>query len=63
MCLSTAYFSRQGEKELLLKEVASVKAADGKLQLRTLFGEQKEVKAKVKEIEFLSHSILLVSEE
>jgi len=63
MCLSTAYFDRQDERELLLEEVASVKVEDGRLQLRTLFGEQKEVRAKIKEIDFLSHNMLLESLE
>jgi len=63
MCLSTAYFDRQDKRELLLGEVASVKVEDGRLQLRTLFGEQKEVRAKIKEIDFLSHNMLLESLE
>ncbi|MBA7561673.1 hypothetical protein ES708_03312 [subsurface metagenome] len=63
MCLSTVYFDRQDKKELLLKEVASVKVEDGKLQLRTLFGEHKEIRARIKEIDFLSHNMLLESLE
>ena len=57
MCLAKAYIG--SEKELLLEEIASVKAKDGKLLLTTLFGEQSEIEASIKEIDFRSSSILL----
>ena len=59
MCLSKAYFDRGGRKEVLLEEVASIVVSGGKLQLKTLFGEQKEIDARIKEIDLLTHSILL----
>jgi predicted RNA-binding protein len=59
MCLSKVYFNRGGRKEVLLEEVASVTVDDGRLQLKTLFGEQKEIDARIKEIDLLAHSILL----
>lgn len=61
MCLSKAYVDRDGKRELLLEEVVSIKVKDGKLLLRTLFGEQKEIGANISEIDFLTHSILLES--
>jgi len=59
MCLSKVYFDRGGKKEVLLDEVASVVVDDGKLRLKTLFGEQQEIDARIKEIDLVSHSILL----
>lgn len=59
MCLSKAYVDRDGKRELLLEEVVSIKVKDGKLLLRTLFGEQKEIGANISEIDFLTHSIFL----
>ncbi len=59
MCLSKAYVDRNGNRELLIEEVAFVKVDGEKLLLRTLFGEQKEIGASIKEIDFLSHSIFL----
>ncbi len=59
MCLSKAYVDRNGKRELLMEEVASVKIEGEKLLLRTLFGEQKEIKADIREINFLTHSIVL----
>jgi predicted RNA-binding protein len=59
MCLSKVYFERGGKKEILLDDVASVTVDDGKLQLKTLFGEQKEIDARIKEIDLMAHTILL----
>jgi len=59
MCLSKAYVDRNGKRELVMEEVASVEFGDDKLLFKTLFGEQKEVKGSIKEIDFLTHSIVL----
>ena len=59
MCLSKAYIDRNGERELLMGEVASVEVQDGKLLVKTLFGEQKEIEASIREINFVSNSIVL----
>jgi len=59
MCLSKAYVDRNGKRELLVADIASVKIEDKKLLLRTLFGEQKEIVANIREIDFLTHSIVL----
>ena len=59
MCLSKVYVERQGKRELLMEEVASVGVKGDRLLLRTLFGEQKEIVANIREIDFLSRSIIL----
>ena len=59
MCLSKAYVDRNGRVELLIEEIASVKFEGEKLLLKTLFGEQKEIGANIREIDFLTHSIFL----
>ncbi len=59
MCLSKAYFERDGSRELLMEEVASIDIQDDKLLLKTLFGEEKEVAANIKQINFMTHDILL----
>ena len=63
MCLSKVYFDRGGRKEILFDEVASVIVDDGRLQLKTLFGEQKEINARIKEIDLVGHSIRLEEPE
>ena len=59
MCLAKAYVSGNGEKELLLAEIASLKFKDGKLLVTTHFGEQREMAANIREIDFMSSSITL----
>jgi len=59
MCLSKAYFEKNGGRELLLEEIASVEIEDNKLLFKTLFGEQKEVQAGIKQIDFMTHAIIL----
>ena len=59
MCLSKVYIVRNGNRELLMEEVASVDTKEDKLLFKTLFGEQKEVGARIREIDFLTHTILL----
>lgn len=59
MCLAKAYLSKNGKRELLMQEIAYMGVGDEKLLLRTLFGEQKEVEAKLREIDFATSSIIL----
>lgn len=59
MCLSKVYVIKNGKRELVLSEVASLKVAANKLQLTTLLDEQKEIQASIREIDFLTHSIIL----
>jgi len=59
MCLAKAYIGAKGERELLMEEIASLKAADGKLLVTTLFGEQREIEADISEIDFMASSIIL----
>ena len=63
MCLSKVYVDRDGKKELLIEEIASVNIEDDKLLFKTLFGEEKEVKANIRQIDFMTHSIFLEREE
>ena len=59
MCLSRAYVARNGERGLLMEDVASVEIRDDKLLLKTLFGEEKEIEANIKKIDFVARSIIL----
>ena len=59
MCLAKAYLKGTERDELFLEEVALVRMGQGKLSLRTLFGEEKEIEAVIREIDFMKSSILL----
>ncbi len=63
MCLSKAYVDTAGKRELLMEEVASLGFDKDKLWLKTLFGEEKEVAAKIKQIDFMTHAIILEKPE
>ena len=62
MCLAKAYLVKDSTKELVMEEVAYIEVGQRKLVLRTIFGEQREVAARVKQIDFASSSIFLESE-
>ena len=59
MCLSKVYIDRNDKRELLLEEIASVEIEGDKLLFKTLFGEQKEIEANIRQIGFLSHSLVV----
>lgn len=59
MCLAKAYLSANGGSELLLEEVTNLKIEGKMLHLRTLFGEQKEIAAAVREVDFQNSTITL----
>ena len=61
MCLSKAFVEKDGKRELLLEEVTSLEVKDDKLLLKTLLGEQKEIEANIRAIDFLTHNIILVN--
>ena len=54
MCLSKAYVDRNGKRELLMEEIASVNIEDDRLLFKSLFGEQKEVAASIRQIDFVT---------
>lgn len=59
MCLSKAFLERDGERELLLDQVAAVTANADTLRLRNLFGEEKDIRGRIREVDLLTHSIVL----
>jgi len=63
MCLSRAYMDTDGKRELLMEEVASIGFEKDKLLLKTLLGEQKEIKAVVQQIDFVTNRIILKNPE
>ena len=60
MCLSKVYIDDDAEKEPLMQEVVSLDVTDdGRLLLKTIFGQQREIRAEIKQIDFQTSSILL----
>lgn len=63
MCMATVYMKRGPRKEVLLQEVAYIQLTEDSMVLKPLFGEQKRVKASIREIDFLNSTILFEERE
>lgn len=59
MCLAKAYLGNSGDSELLAEDITVLKTEGGKLIITTLFGEQQEIEASIREIDFKASRILL----
>ena len=59
MCETNAYVIKDGKEELIMEDVAFARPTNGKLELKDIFGEEKTVSGKIKEIQFLGHRILI----
>jgi len=59
MCEAKVYLEKDGKLEELMENVITIKPENDKLQLIDLFGEQKFVNAKFKEIKLLDHKVIL----
>ncbi|MBW1961714.1 MAG: CooT family nickel-binding protein [Deltaproteobacteria bacterium] len=59
MCEANAYIYRDGNEELLLESVDIVEPEkDGSFRLRSIFGEQKIIKGKIKLMNLVEHKIV-----
>lgn len=59
MCLAKAYLEGEGEKELLLEEVALIEIDDKMLRLSTIFGERKEIEGVIKSVDFQNSRVIV----
>lgn len=60
MCEANAYFvDENGEETLFLESVDTLNFDNDKIIMQSIFGEQKIVAAKIKELALVEHKILL----
>jgi predicted RNA-binding protein len=59
MCLGKAYLEADNKRELVLDSIASLEIDGTKVKLSTIFGDQKELDARIKEIDFEGSRIIL----
>lgn len=59
MCEINAYIVKNGNEELYLENVDTVKQDDNKVYLRNLFGEQKVFEGIIRELSFRKNKMLL----
>jgi len=59
MCESNAYMVKGGKEELILEDISILRPEKDEIYLQNIFGEQKRIKARIKEMNLLDHRILL----
>jgi len=59
MCDLSAFMVKAGNEELVLENVDLVRVEDGKVYLRSLFGEERVIEGKLKEVHGTKRKIVL----
>lgn len=59
MCEANAYIYKDGKEELYLESVDVLRPEEGKIYLKSLFGEQKTFDGEIREVSLLRHKIVL----
>ena len=59
MCDLKAYVRKQGQEELLLESVNNVRAENGEVVVRNLFGEEKKVRGVVSEVSLTRNRVVV----
>ncbi len=59
MCESNAYLLKDGKEELLMESVGSLKSKGDQIVLRSIFGEETTVQARLLEMNLTGHKIVL----
>jgi predicted RNA-binding protein len=59
MCEANVYLVKEGKEELVLEDISILRPEKDELYLQNIFGEQKRIKARIKEMNLIDHRILL----
>lgn len=59
MCEANIFLVSQGTEKELMKDVLAMETKDDRLILTNLLGEQQEVHARIKYIDFAEHRVIL----
>ncbi len=59
MCEANAYILREGKEELVLEDISILRPEQDGLYLQNIFGEQRRIKARIKELNLVDHRIIL----
>lgn len=59
MCEANAYLLKDGQEELLMESVDKVVFKEDGVFLENIFGQQKTVKARIREMALVEHRIIL----
>lgn len=61
MCESNAYLIKDGQEELIMESVDFLKPQGDAIILRSIFGEETTIRARLKEMNLTGHKIILES--
>ena len=59
MCEANAYLLKEGKEELILEDLVLLRPEGTELYLQNIFGEQKRIKAHIKELNLVDHRVVL----
>jgi predicted RNA-binding protein len=59
MCEANAYLIKGGNEELILEDITLLRPEGNELFLENMFGEQKRIKARFKEMNLTTHRVIL----
>lgn len=59
MCEANAYLFENGQENLILESVDKVVPTDTEVYLQNIFGQQKTIKGRIKELLLVDHRIIL----
>jgi predicted RNA-binding protein len=59
MCEAAAYLVKNGQEELVLESVDTLESHEEGLKMVSIFGEELQIKAKVKALSLVDHKIIL----
>ncbi|MGA3086847.1 MAG: CooT family nickel-binding protein [Thermodesulfobacteriota bacterium] len=59
MCEAAAFMIRDGKEELILENVDLLEPDNGNIRLVNIFGEQKTLAARIKQLSLVNHKIIL----
>ena len=57
MCIATVFVDEAGQMEQVMQDVVSVKFGNDGILLTTIMGEEKLLAGKIKNIDFLRHTV------
>jgi predicted RNA-binding protein len=59
MCEAAAYLVKNGQEELVLESVDTLESHEEGLKMVSIFGEELQIKARVKALSLVDHKIVL----
>ena len=59
MCEANAYLLKEGKEELIFEDLMILRPEQEVIYLQNIFGEQKRIKARIKEMNLVEHRVIL----